>query len=335
MALTQTSGFWPVMAAIVGNATVTVIKFLAALASGSSSLMSESIHSLADTLNQLLLLIGLRRSLKKADETFEYGYGQERFFWALISACGIFFVGAGVTAYHGITTLSSTHAIEISWIVYLVLLISLIIESYTWYVADRNLRRSFPHATWRNRLRHADSSTLAVYLEDAVAVFGVLVAAVSITLTHYTGNHVWDSAGSLIIALLLGSVAVFLIAKNRTYLIGHSIPNEIQDQIIEMLRLDSAIERIVDFKSSAVGFASYRIRIEIEFNGHAMFKDDAEHTYLREEFEDIRGDYEAFKRFAVDYADRMPRLIGKEIDRIEHALRSRFPMLRHIDIEIN
>ncbi|MDP2648499.1 MAG: cation transporter, partial [bacterium] len=96
MELRQTAGFVPVALAIAGNAFVTVIKFAAALASGSSVMLSEAVHSTADTLNQVLLLIGLRRSLKKPDEEFEYGYGNERFFWALISACGVFFVGAGV-----------------------------------------------------------------------------------------------------------------------------------------------------------------------------------------------------------------------------------------------
>src|SRR3989344_5801263 len=102
MTLQHTSGFLPVLTAVGGNAVVTVSKFGAALVSGSSSMFSETVHSFADTLNQMLLLIGLRRSLKKADESFEYGYGRERFFWALISACGVFFVGAGVTAYKGI-----------------------------------------------------------------------------------------------------------------------------------------------------------------------------------------------------------------------------------------
>src|SRR3989344_3924715 len=126
MAIQHTAGFWPVAAAVVGNAAVMVGKFAAALASGSSSMFSEAVHSLADTLNQALLLVGLRRSLKKADESFEYGYGRERFFWALISACGIFFVGAGITAYKGITMLLDPHAIEFSPIIFVVLLFAFV-----------------------------------------------------------------------------------------------------------------------------------------------------------------------------------------------------------------
>ena len=111
MALQSTKGFWPVAAAIGGNFFVTVIKFFAAVTSGSSSMLSEAVHSLADTVNQILLLIGLGRSIKKADESFEYGYGNERFFWALISACGVLFVGAGVTAYNGISALTNPHEV--------------------------------------------------------------------------------------------------------------------------------------------------------------------------------------------------------------------------------
>src|SRR3989338_9563826 len=100
MAIQHTAGFWPVAAAVVGNAAVMVGKFAAALASGSSSMFSEAVHSLADTLNQALLLVGLRRSLKKADESFEYGYGRERCFLWVLSACRRFFFRPGVTAYN-------------------------------------------------------------------------------------------------------------------------------------------------------------------------------------------------------------------------------------------
>src|SRR3989344_4830439 len=180
MALDKTIGFRPVAAAVVGNTIVTIIKFFAAIVSGSSSMFSEGIHSLADTANQILLLIGLRRSLKKADEDFEYGYGNELSFWALISACGIFFVGAGVTAYHGITSFLHPHEIEISPLVFGVLITALIIESYTLWVATSQLKKAFPRMRWRRRLAEADPSTLAVFLEDAVAVLGVTIAAGSI-----------------------------------------------------------------------------------------------------------------------------------------------------------
>src|SRR3989338_9819652 len=113
-------GFWPVVSALVGNSLVAVIKLGIASVSGSSSMFSEGIHSVADTLNQGFLFIGLVRSRKKPDDDFGYGYGRERFFLALLSACGIFFVGAGVTLYNGISSIISPEPIEIHALVFVV-----------------------------------------------------------------------------------------------------------------------------------------------------------------------------------------------------------------------
>lgn len=328
-------GFIPVISALFGNTLVTVIKFIAAVLSGSSSMFAETVHSLADTLNQALLLLGLGRSLKKADEHFEYGYGNERFFWALVSACGIFFVGAGVAAYNAFTAFKTEHSIEFSPILFVVLFLSFVIESYTFLVAAKNLKRAFPDNDWRERLALADSSTLAVFLEDAVAVFGIIVASISIGLSYYTGNPAWDAMGSMFIAVLLVGVAVTLIIKNRSYLIGRAMPRELQEEVIEFLTADPAIEKVIDFKSLMLGLGKYRIKCEVEFNGSAIFQEAYQRTSLRDQYEEVKDDFEEFKRFCVDYADRIPRLMGKKIDEIEAKLRKRFPVIWHIDIEIN
>lgn len=335
MALQNTKGFWPVVSAIGGNFFITAIKFFAASISGSSSMLSESVHSFADTVNQILLLIGLRRSIMKADDSFEYGYGNERFFWALISACCVLFVGAGVTAYKGVSALRNPHHVEFSALIFAVLFISLIIEFYTFLVAARTLKKDFPDASWYERLALADPSTLSVYLEDAVAVIGILVAAVSIGLSYYTGNTAWDAGGSLIIGGLLAAVALALIVKNRSYLIGHAMPEELQDEVIALLNAEPVVEKIIDFKSSTVGFNSYRIKCDVEFNGSALLREAYRGQGLRNQYEEIDGDFEAFKRFCADYADRIPRLIGKKIDEIEVRIRKLHSGIRHIDIELN
>ncbi|MES2134882.1 MAG: cation diffusion facilitator family transporter [Patescibacteria group bacterium] len=335
MPLKKIIGFTPVIAALLGNTLVTAIKLCASILSGSSAMFAETIHSLADTLNQGLLLIGLQRSTKKADSEFEYGYGNERFFWALISACGIFFVGAGITAYNGLSAFTSPHDIELTAIVFVVLFLSLGIEGYTFFVADRNLKQSFPDATWRERFSRADPSTLAVYLEDAVAVIGILIATISITLSYYTKNPLWDAVGAMLISFLLISVAITLIAKNRSYLIGRSMPRDMQEEVVEFLTADPAIEKVIDFKSTTLGFGSYRIKCEIEFNGPALFQEAFQREALKDQYEEIKDDYEAFKRHSVDYADRIPRLMGKKIDEIEGRLKKHFPSIQHIDIEIN
>ncbi|MDO8621900.1 MAG: cation diffusion facilitator family transporter, partial [bacterium] len=316
MSSSHASGFWPVVAAVAGNAFVSVIKFIAAFASGSSAMFSEAVHSVADTSNQILLLVGLSRSRKKADDDFSYGYGRERFFWALLSACGIFFVGAGVTVYRGITSLLEPESVALSPLVFGVLIVAFVVESFTFWVAARELQRSHPTQSWRERLTSGDPSTLAVFLEDGIAVVGVLIAAAAIGLSYATGNHWWDAAGSITIGCLLGVAAVLLIVKNRGYLIGKSMPDDLREDVIAILTADPAIERVLDFKSTVLNVGVYRVKCEVEINGHALL-DEYFHDSLEGEFEDIGGDYEAFKRFAIAYADRIPRLIGTRIDELE------------------
>lgn len=335
MAVRETAGLVAVVAAVVGNALVTLIKAGAAIVSGSSVMFSEAIHSLADTLNQLLLLIGVHRSFKKPDIDFGYGYGNERFFWALLSACGIFFVGAGVTIYNGVYALMHPEPIEIHALVFAVLATSFVIESFTFWIAAHGLKKAHPKNSWRERLVLADPSTLAVYLEDGVALFGVAVATVSIGASYYTGNTLWDGLGSIVIGLLLAMTAVILITKNRSYILGRSIPADEREEIISALESEPSIERVIDFKSTVLGIGVYRIKCEVEFNGPALFKEAYQRRYLKSKYEEVKNDYEAFKRFCVDYADRIPRLMGKKIDDIETTLKKRFPAVQHIDIEIN
>jgi zinc transporter 9 len=335
MAIRNTSGFLPVVMALGGNVLVTAAKYAAAILSGSSAMFSEAIHSTADTLNQIFLLIGLSRSQKKADDSFEYGYGNERFFWALISACGIFFAGAGVTAYQGITMLLHPHGIEFSIWIFPVLFFSFCVEFYTFRVAARSLKKSFPDAGWLERLSLSDPMTLAVFLEDLVAVGGVMIAAIAVALSYYTGNVFWDALGSLVIAAFLGLVAIILIIKNRAYLIGRAMPAEMEEDVIAMLQSEPAIEKVIDFKSSVVGWGIYRIKCEVEFNGGALIRQASGRASMRKQFDEIGEDFEEFKRFVADYTDRIPRLMGRKIDDIEKRIRAKYPGIRHIDIEVN
>jgi zinc transporter 9 len=331
----QQKGITPVAAALIGNSTVTLIKGFVAISSGSSAMFSEAVHSFADTLNQTLLLIGLRRSRKKPDEEFGYGYGFERFFWALISACGIFFLGAGVTIYHGISTLQHPKPVEFDILIFIVLAVAFVIEFWTLKVAASALIAAHPGFSWRERIDHADPTTLAVFLEDGIAVIGVTVAALAITLSYVTGSVIWDAAGSIVIGLLLAFAAIVLIVKNRQYLIGRSIPESERAAILDLLAHESAIERVIDFKSTVLDIGVYRIKCEVEFNGSALLHAAHQMDELKNDYEKIKDDYEEFKKFYVDYADRVPRLIGKRIDEIEAKIRERFPNVRHIDIEIN
>ncbi len=335
MALQSTTGFWPVTLALLGNTFVTIIKFAAAFVSGSAVLFSEAIHSVADTFNQALLLIGLQRSQKAPDDSFEYGYGNERFFWALISACGVFFIGAGITAYKGITTLLHPEPIEFSPLIIIVLATALVVEFYTFRRAAVELKKISPRGSWRTRIERADPSTLAVYLEDAVAVFGVLVAAASIGISYVSGTSTADAVGSIVIAMLLAGVAVVLISKNYSYLIGKAMPEEMQDRVVRLVASDPVIERVIDFKSSVVGFGRYRIKFELDLRGEALLKEARSSQNADAEYELIKNDPLEFEKLLASYSERIPRLIGKKIDELENRIKILCPEIKHIDIEIN
>ncbi|MFA6389516.1 MAG: cation diffusion facilitator family transporter [Patescibacteria group bacterium] len=329
------AGTLPVFAALAGNSFVAIIKFFAAFATGSSVLFSEAIHSLADTGNQALLAIGLKRSKKLPDEDYIYGYGRERFFWSLISACGIFFLGAGVTTYHGINSLITKEGFHYQPLIILVLAVSFIVESITLLIAVREIKAKHGAMGIREILNAGDPVTLSVLLEDCVAVLGVAVAFLSIILSKATGQYYYDGIGSIIIGILLGLVAITLITKNRNFLIGRSIPEELREKIAKLLEADPAIEKVLDFKSTVLDIGVYRIKCEIEFNGNVLINEIYKKGELKEEYIKVKDDFEEFKKFSVEFADRVPRLVGRKIDEIEKKIKSKAPEVKYIDIEIN
>lgn len=332
---TRTTGLLPVIAAFTGNAIVCAAKFIGFLVSGSGAMFSEAIHSLADTANQFFLIVGVKLSIKKPNALYPYGHARERFIWALISACGIFFIGCGITTYHGVRALINHPEIHFNSLNLIILAIAFIIESFTLWLAIRDLRKHFPGAKLKKVLREADPTTLAVVYEDGLAVLGVLIAGVSIILTYLTGNIYWDAFGSITIGLLLGVVAIVLIAKNRNYLITKAIPADVEEKILNIFNSDPTIEKVLDFKSAVLDIDKYLIKCDVEFNASALMKELNQHHFLKNEYEDVKESYDNFMKFSVDYLDRVPRLVGKRIDEIETKIREKVPQAIFIDIEIN
>lgn len=326
------SGFVPVFAAIFGNFLITCIKFIGYFISGSGALFSEAIHSFADVSNQVLLMVGIKRSVKQADEEFTYGYGRERFFWALISACSIFFLGAGVTISHGIQSLTNGETVHISPVIFIILAVSLLVDLTTLILAVKELKSSGKNLA--ESLKGGDPSTIAVLYEDSVAVLGVLIALGSVLLTKFTGKLYWDAWGSISIGILLAIVAVLLIKRNRTYLIGRSMPSDLEEKIIELLEADPTIEKVLDFKSTALDFNKYRIKCEVEFNSSVLLKKIFKSGF-KSEYDYVKEDYENFLKFCVEHTDRIPRLVGSKIDELEKKIQEEIPCVTHIDIEIN
>jgi zinc transporter 9 len=332
----KTQGNRSVIAALIGNIFVTIIKTIIAITSGSASMFAESVHSFADTLNQSLLLVGLKRSSRPADESKGYGYGIERFFWSLISACGILFIGAGVTVYHSIDSLmneSNVNVHHLNYFTIAVLCIAFVVEGTTLLIAIKELKGK--KKLTRKVFADADPVTLAVVYEDSAAVLGVLVALIAQGLMYVTGNNIYDSVGGIIVGLILGFLAILLIMKNHNYIIGKSLDDEVTEEIKELLLEDPCIENVSEFKSVAVDINKYRIYTTVEWNGSPLYEEIYEAGDLKEEFDNIKNDFREFTKLMFKTTDRIPRLVGNRIDEIEKRIKEKFPQIAYVDIEIN
>ncbi|MCP4895625.1 MAG: cation diffusion facilitator family transporter [bacterium] len=327
----QHTSFKAVSSAIVGNTFLTIAKLAVFLTTGSAAMLSEFFHSLADTLNQVLLLVGLKRSERRADADFPFGYGAERHVWALMSAVGIFFLGCGVTLYHGIHRLLHPGMLgNLTWAIG-VLALSLIVEGWVLIIAVRNVRIEANGEPFMPYLRHeADPTAAAVVLEDAAACLGVIIALGGIALSYITGSARWDAVASILIGLLLGAVALWLIMRNRHVLVGPAIPPQTRQRIREILATHPAVERIAFLRTRIVDSETYRVAAEIDFAGDVLASklEDS----LRSEYEAISS-WEDFRAFAARYADQVVDVLGDEIDVIEDKIRKEFPKARYLDIE--
>lgn len=318
-------------AAIAGNSLVAVSKFAAFFLTGSGAMLSEGIHSFADTLNQVLLMIGIVRSDRQADGKFRYGYHAERYVWALISAVGIFFLGCGVTLYHGIDAFFHPHAVESPEIAVGVLIFALIVEGIVLWVAFKALWKAAEgRPFWKYINTEADPSAVAVFFEDGAACLGVVIALAAIGLSHATGDARWDAVGSIVIGLLLGALAIWLIARNQMLLVGPSIPDADRDAIRKILEDSPIVEEVIDLRTRVLSTEHYRVKINAVFDGAVMSHklDPA----LRQAYDEVK-DFEGFKDFAHSYADMVSDLLGDEIDELERQIKAVVPKAEYIDIE--
>lgn len=303
--------------AISSNALVCCLKFIVALTGGSASMLAEAIHSLADTANQALLWIGIHRSRIGPSRKFPFGRGQERFVWGLIAACGIFFVGAGVTIYHGIYGLLYPHEPEINKWTFLILGISFLAEGGSLVVA------------WHDR-KKGDTANLAVIMEDSAAVFGIILAAVALFLTRYTGKIYWDSIGSIIIGIILAIIAIVLMRENLENLVEKASPEKLQDEVRKQISSFPLVEDIKDIRMIVLTPYEHRIRAEVEFNGYLLIEEMEDS--LKDDFREIEtfGD---FLQFCAAFANRITRTVGMKIDEMENTLKKKIPYLKNVDIK--
>src|SRR5882757_1533856 len=224
-----------VWAALAGNLAVAAAKFVAAAVTGSAAMLSEAVHSLVDTINELLLLYGIARSRRPADREHPLGYARELYFWSFVVALLIFSVGAGVSAYQGIQRLLQPQPIERPLVIFLVLAASLVFEGGSWFIGARAFRQSTRNLGWWEAFRQSkDPPAFIVVFEDSAAVLGLFVAAAGTSAAILTRDSRWDGIASLVIAAILAGVAMLLGQESKALLIGERADPTLSDAIIRM-----------------------------------------------------------------------------------------------------
>jgi cation diffusion facilitator family transporter len=233
MAKSDTLG--AVWAALAGNLAVAAAKFVAAALTSSAAMLSEAVHSLVDTINELLLLYGIARSAKPADQEHPLGFAREVYFWSFIVALLIFTLGAGVSAYEGIHRLVDPQPIEHPAVIFVVLALSMVFEGASFIVGIRAFGRSKRGQGWWEAFRRSkDPPAFIVVFEDSAAVLGLLAAAAGTSAAILTGDSRWDGAASLVIAVILSGVAALLARESKALLIGERADPQLSDAIMKI-----------------------------------------------------------------------------------------------------
>jgi len=222
--------------ALAANLGIAIAKFAAAAISGSSSMLTEGVHSLVDSGNQVLLLYGQKRASRKPDPTHPFGYGRELYFWAFVVAILIFAIGAGVSIYEGVVHIQQPHAIEDPTLNYIVLGVAFLMEGASWALAVREFNRGRGDQTWWQAIhRSKDPPGFIVLFEDSAALIGLVIAAVGVWASIHFADPRIDGVASVLIGCVLAGVAVLLARESKELLIGEAADPVLIAQIREVL----------------------------------------------------------------------------------------------------
>jgi len=290
-----------VVKALAANAGIAVAKFAAAAVSHSASMLSEAVHSLADSGNQLFLLIGMRRSTRAEDEVHEFGYAGERYFWAFIVAVSLFTIGATFSVYEGVHKIRHPGGeMGSRTLAYIVLGVSIALELFSLNAAVAEFRHIKAGRSLRQTIDEArDAVVIVVLFEDVAALIGLFAALGGLLMTQLTGNGVWDGVGSLVVGVTLFGVAFFLARKTKHLIIGQSVTPAQRERMIEIVEGSPGVRRLIHLRTLHLGPDDVLVGMKVFFD------------------EDLRA-----------------RDTTQLVDVIEARLRSELPILKRIYIEI-
>ncbi|MCU1508945.1 MAG: cation transporter [Glaciihabitans sp.] len=243
-----------ILAAGGANLGIAIVKFIAFLISGSSSMLAESVHSLADTGNQGLLLLGGRKSRKSPDASHPFGYGRERYVYAFVVSIVLFSVGGVFSVYEGIQKIGQPHPLEAPWVPIGVLLAAIVLEAFSFRTAIRESNRTRGTDSWVQFIRHSKAPELpVVLLEDFAALVGLVLALLGVGLTVITGNSVFDGIGTLCIGVLLILVALVLGMETKSLLVGEGARPGDLSSIRDAINAHPDVEALIHIKTLYLG----------------------------------------------------------------------------------
>ena len=274
--MSASGGTRAIVAAFSANLGIALTKFIAWFFSGSSSMLAEGVHSLADSGNQLLLLLGGRKAKRQADKEHPFGYGRERYVYAFVVSIILFSVGGVFSLYEGFEKLAHPHPLDNWWLPVLVLLIAIGLESFSLRTAVHESRPHKKGMSWPQFVRRAKAPELpVVLLEDVAALTGLVFAFIGVGLTVLTGNGIWDAVGTLLIGALLIVVAIILGIETKSLLVGEGASDADAEAIERAVLAGDEVERIIHMKTLYLGPDELMVAAKLALPGEQRLADVA------------------------------------------------------------
>ncbi|OKH26951.1 cation transporter [Nostoc calcicola FACHB-389] len=256
-----------IFAAMGSNLAIAITKFIAASITGSSAMISEGIHSVVDTGDQLLLLLGISRSQKPANDSHPFGYGQELYFWTFIVAILIFAIGGGMSIYEGITHLINPSPLEDPKWNYIVLGVAILLEGYSWTVALKEfLPTKRKQNFWQAIKNSKDPTVITILFEDTAAILGLFVALIGIFLGHLFNNVYFDGIASIIIGIILAVVAMVLARESKGLLVGESADPQTIANIRYLSKTEPGVKEVIRVLTMQLAPKEVLLNLEIQFS---------------------------------------------------------------------
>jgi cation diffusion facilitator family transporter len=289
-----------VLAALAANSTIATAKGIAAALTGSPALLAETLHTIADAGNEVFLWVAVRRSHHPADATHPFGYGPERYYWALIAAIGMFLIGGALSIWEGIDALVHPRPLDDFWVGVAVLVVALVLDGLSRVVAVRTLRRQAMRrsVTVRQLLRESpDPTVVTVYFEDSIDVLGAALALIALVLHRTTGSALPDALATLAIGLMLCYVALRLTGRNRRLLTNQAVPERYVEALRRRLTEMPGIEGVASLQAVYLGPGEVLVTADVTLE--AGQDSDGVATALERARSDIRREVPAIARLQL------------------------------------